>query len=90
MRIPVTKNQADAIRQDIMEINQLQDVLQTKMQHNKRMTDMLVRDADLDPKDFQNYQLVEEKGKVFMELKPVPKPEAAPVPTQTTATPANQ
>lgn len=78
MRIPVTKHQADAIRQDIMEINQLQDVLQTKMQHNKRMTDMLVRDADLDPKDFQNYQLIEEKGRVFMELTPVPKPAAEP------------
>ncbi len=73
-RIEITKHQADAIRADIIEINQLQDVLRAKMQHDKRMTDMIVRDHDLEPSDFQSYELVEEKGKVFMKLNPVPKP----------------
>jgi hypothetical protein len=77
-RIAISKNQADAIRADIIEINGMQDVLRIKMQHNKRMTDVLVRDADLDPEKYLNYKLVEEKGKMFLELTPVPDPPSEP------------
>jgi hypothetical protein len=69
-RIDITKNQADAIRADITEINQMQQILQLKMQANKRMTDTIVLDADKKPADYKNYELEEKGGKTVMVLHP--------------------
>jgi hypothetical protein len=69
-RIPLTKNQADALRADITELNQMQQLYMLKSAANRRMADMIVRDANLDPKEFPEYELEEKDGKFLMLLKP--------------------
>lgn len=67
-RIPLTKHQAEAIRADITEINRIQEILAVKSQANKRMTDVMVLDAGLDPETYAKYSLEEKNGKAEMVL----------------------
>lgn len=69
VRIQLTKNQADALRAEITEINQMIQVTQIKRQVNKRMVDMIIRDADQDPAGIEDYALEDRDGKTFMVLK---------------------
>jgi hypothetical protein len=69
-RIPLTKNQAEAIRAEITEINQLIQAVQIKQAANKRMVDMITRDAEQDPDAFSEHQLEEKNGKIVLLLKP--------------------
>jgi hypothetical protein len=88
-QIEITKNQADAIRADIIEINQLQEVLRLKMTHNKRMTDMIVRDAGKKPEEFATYELKDDGGKTMMVLTHMPDKEPIPAPSGPQPVPAN-
>ena len=65
-KILLTKNQADALRADITEINQMIQIVQMKQASNKRMADMIVRDANEDPANFSEYKLEEKDGKTYL------------------------
>ena len=70
VRLPITKNQADAIRAEITEINQLIQVLQVKRAAYKRLTEMIARDLDLDPANFEDAEVDDKGGKLVMVLRP--------------------
>jgi hypothetical protein len=88
-RISITKNQADALRADITEINQMVQLVQMKNASNRRVVEMIVRDADQDPALFAKYTVEEKNGK--FELISVPEQQGgfvngAPPPQQTQVT----
>lgn len=66
-RIALTRAQASAIRADLAEINQAQAIVQVRARANKRLTDMIVADAGLNPDDFSSYRLTDGE-EVYIEL----------------------
>lgn len=70
-KITITKNQAESIRAEFAEINQMQQILQAKFQSSKRMTDAIIKDAGKDPSEFEGFpQLEEIKGEHSLVLRP--------------------
>ena len=65
-RVSITKNQADALRADITEINQMIQMTQMKSASNKRLVDMIVRDAEQDPVLFARYEIEEKNGQFYL------------------------
>jgi len=65
-RVSITKNQADALRADITEINQMIQMTQMKSASNKRLVDMIVRDAEQDPALFARYEIEEKNGQFYL------------------------
>lgn len=71
-KIAITKNQAEALRAEFVEINQMQQLLNTKYTSSKRMTDAIIRDAGKEPDDFERFPQIEEiKGEASLILKPL-------------------
>lgn len=68
MKLPISKHQAAALRDDITEINQLNQLVQVKTAANKRHVDTMIRDLSYDPDAFLSYNVEAESGEWFLVL----------------------
>jgi hypothetical protein len=66
MEIPLTINQAAALRADIAEIYQLQELHRSALISHQRHRDALARDAGFDPAAIASYEIKEAGGKSYL------------------------
>lgn len=70
IEIPLTYNQAEALRADIAEINNLAQAHQVKVSMHARHRDAIVKDGGADPATVEVFEVVEINKNFYLRLTP--------------------
>lgn len=70
IEIPLTNNQAEALRSDIADINNLAQAHQIRVSMHARHRDTIVKDSGAEPASVESFEVVEINKNFYLRLTP--------------------